>query len=306
MRTTAVILVVAALGFAGLTFFLVQNYLDDQTQTAAVADPVAAAVEVVVAGRDLPAGSVIEPSRVRWQAWPDDSVDDAYVVQRNGVGEGLIDNLIGSVVRRAIAAGEPITASKVFKREDAGFLAGMLRPGMRAIAIKVTAASGAAGFILPGDRVDVVLSSEWREKSEELGAIVRRFSETILYDVRVLAIDQSMDDVEENAQVSETATLEILPKQAEMLAVASSMGKLSLALRSLIPGPADSVYGDSFTSDREVSRALGGRFADAQRRAEPVPEPLPEPVVAAPTQVKRTRTVQVYRSSAGSTLEFKQ
>ena len=304
MRTAAVILVVAALGFAGLTFFLVQNYLDGQTQSAAVADPEAAAVEVVVAGRDLPAGSVIEPSRVRWQAWPDDSVDDAYVVQRNGVGEGLIDNLIGSVVRRAIAAGEPITASKVFKREDAGFLAGMLRPGMRAVSIKVTAASGAAGFILPGDRVDVVLSSEWREKSEDLGPIIRRFSETILYDVRVLAIDQSMDDVEENAQVSETATLEILPKQAEMVAVASSMGKLSLSLRSLTPGPADSFYGDSFTSDREVSRALGGRFADAERRAEPVPEP--EPVVATVTKVRRIITVQVYRSSEGSTLEFKQ
>ncbi len=301
MRTAAVILIVAALGFAGLTFFLVQNYLDGQTQTAAVADPAAAAVEVVVAGRDLPAGSVIEPSRVRWQAWPDDSVDDAYVVQRNGVGEGQIDDLVGSVVRRAIAAGEPITASKVFKREDAGFLAGMLRPGMRAVSIKVSAASGAAGFILPGDRVDVVLSSEWREKSEELGAIVRRFSETILYDVRVLAIDQSMDDVEENAQVSETATLEILPKQAEMVAVANSMGKLSLSLRSLTPGPADSFYGDSFTSDREVSRALGGRFADAERRAEPVPEP-----VVAAMQVERMRTVQVYRSSEGSTLEFSQ
>ena len=109
-----------------------------------------------------------------------------------------------------------------------------------------------------------------------------------------------MDDVEENAQVSETATLEILPKQAEMVAVASSMGKLSLSLRSLTPGPADSFYGDSFTSDREVSRALGGRFADAERRAEPVPEP----VVATVTKVRRIRTVQVYRSSEGSTLEF--
>ncbi len=302
MRTAAVILIVAALGFAGLTFFLVQNYLDDQT--AEVTDPATAvaAVEVVVADRDLPAGSVIESSRVRWQAWPDDSVDDAYVVQRNGVGEGLIDNLVGSIVRRAIAAGEPITASKVFKRENAGFLSGMLRPGMRAISIKVTAASGAAGFILPGDRVDVVLTSEWREKSEQLGNIVRRFSETILYDVRVLAIDQSTNDVEENAQVSETATLEILPKQAEMVAVASSMGRLSLSLRSLTPGPGDTSYGDSFTSDREVSRALGGRFADAQRRA----EPEPVPVVVAPTQVKRMRTVQVYRSSESSTLEFKQ
>ena len=310
MRTAAVILIVAALGLAGLTFFLVQTYLDDQIVEVAIFDE-PAAVEVVVADRDLPAGSVIEPSRVRWQAWPDDSVDDAYVVQRSGVGEGQIDDLVGSVVRRAIAAGEPITASKVFKRENAGFLAGMLRPGMRAVSITVTAASGAAGFILPNDRVDVVLSSEWREKSEELGAIVRRFSETILYDVRVLAIDQSTDDVEDSAQVSETATLEITQKQAEMVAVATSMGRLSLALRSLTPGPGDSFYGDSFTSDREVSRALGGRFSDAERRAQPAPEPVvvkaptKKPVVKASTKRIRTKTVQVYRSSEVSTLEFK-
>ena len=147
----------------------------------------------------------------------------------------------------------------------------------------------------------VVLTSEWREKSERMGNIVRRFSETILYDVRVLAIDQSTDDIEENAQVSETATLEILPKQAEMVAVASSMGKLSLALRSLTPGPADTVHGDSFTSDREVSRALGGRYSNAERRA----EPAPQPVVAAATQVERTRSVQVFRAASASTLEFK-
>ncbi len=299
MRTAAVILIVAALGFAGLTFFLVQNYLDDQT--VEVATTGAAAVEVVVADRNLPAGSVIESGKVRWQSWPDDSVDDAYVVQRNGAGDGLINALVGSVVRRAIAAGEPITATKVFKRESAGFLSGMLRPGMRAVSIKVSAASATAGFILPGDRVDVVLTSEWREKSEELGPIVRRFSETILYDVRVLAIDQSTDEFEDSAQVSETATLETSPKQAEMVAVAGSMGKLSLSLRSLSPGPADTFFGGSFTSDRDVSQALGGLYAEAERRA----EPPPKPVVKAPEKRQTVRTVQVYRASSGSTLEFK-
>ena len=299
MRTAAVILIVAALGFAGLTFFLVQNYLDNQSVEVATTET--AAVEVVVADRDLPAGSVIESGKVRWQSWPDDSVDDAYVVQRNGAGEGLIDNLIGSVVRRAIAAGEPVTASKVFKRESAGFLAGMLRPGMRAVSIKVSAASATAGFILPGDHVDVVLTSEWREKSEELGPVVRRFSETILYDVRVLAIDQNTNDFEDSAQVSETATLETSPKQAEMVAVAGSMGKLSLSLRSLSPGPADTFFGGSFTSDRDVSLALGGRYAEIERRA----EPPPKPVVKAPEKRVTVRTVQVYRASSGTTLEFK-
>ncbi len=299
MRAAAVILIVLALGFAGLTYFLVGNYLAGQ-KPVEVAEASVAAVEVVVADRDLPAGTVLESSQIRWQSWPDDSVDDAYVVQRNGDGPNRLGNLIGSVVRRAIAAGEPVTTGKVFRREQAGFLSGMLRPGMRAVSVKVTAVSGAAGFILPGDRVDLVLTSEWREKSEQMGQVVRRFSETILYDVRVLAIDQTVNDLDDTAQVSETATLEISPKQTEMVAVASSMGKLSLSLRSLSAGPADGYFGSSFTSDREVSQALGGRFAEAERRAEPPPAPPKQK--AEPKQ--RTRTVQVYRSSAMSTVEF--
>ena len=299
MRIAAVILIVVALGFAGAAWYIVENILADRTPE----DPVArgAAVEVVVASRDLPAGTVLESNQIQWQPWPDDTVSEGYIVQRGGVGKNKIEDLVGSVVRRAIATGEPVSNGKVFKREEAGFLSGLLRPGMRAVSIKVSAVSGAAGFILPGDRVDVVLTSEWREKSEQLGNIVRRFSETILYDVRVLAIDQSLDDLDDSAQVSETATLEISPKQTEMLAVAGSMGRLSLSLRSLSPGPADSYFGGSFTSDREVSLALGGRFAAAERRAEPPPARLPKKIAASK---KRTSTVQVFRSSSASTREF--
>lgn len=299
MRIAAVILVVVALGFAGVTFYFLQDYLADQRADVTV--PVGAAVEVVVASRDLPAGKVLEPIHLQWQPWPDDTNFEGYIVQRDGVGKEQIEELVGSVVRRAIATGEPVSTGKVFKREQAGFLSGLLRPGMRAVSIKVSAVSGAAGFILPGDRVDVVLTSEWREKSEQLGNIVRRFSETILYDVRVLAIDQSLDDMDDSAQVSETATLEISPKQTEMLAVAGSMGRLSLSLRSLSPGPGDTYFGGSFTSDREVSLALGGRFAAAERRAEPPPARQPKKTA---TSKKRTSTVKVFRSSSASTREF--
>ena len=305
MRIAAVILVVVALGFAGVTFFLIQNYLADQKADVAAPDGTGAAVEVIVASRDLPAGNVLDSSHLEWQPWPEDTNVEGYIVQLDGVGKEKLDELVGSVVRRAIATGEPITSGKVFKREEAGFLSGMLRPGMRAVSIKVSAVSGAAGFILPGDRVDVVLTSEWREKSEQLGNIVRRFSETILYDVRVLAIDQSLDDLEDSAQVSETATLEISPKQTEMLAVADSMGRLSLSLRSLSPGPADTYFGGSFTSDREVSLALGGRFAAAERRAEPPPARQQTKTAATKKRTKRTSKVEVFRSSSASTREFK-
>ena len=143
MRIAAVILIVVALGFAGVTFFLVQNYLADQKADVTV--PEGAAVEVIVASRDLPAGNVLDSSHLEWQPWPDDTNVEGYIVQRGGVGKEKLDELVGSVVRRAIATGEPITSGKVFKREEAGFLSGMLRPGMRAISIKVSAVSGAAG-----------------------------------------------------------------------------------------------------------------------------------------------------------------
>lgn len=267
MRATAIIIIAVALVISGVTFYLVRNYLASQTPAEVAAVAPVASVQVAVAARDLPAGTVLQESDVRWQSWPDISLDPTYIVQRNGEGEERIGNLVGTVVRRGVSGGDPITLAKVFTRADAGFLAGALAPGMRAVSVRVNAVSGAAGFIMPGDHVDVILTQEISgSEAGTSSAAVRRSSETILQAARVLAIDQTTDDFVEAAQVGQTATIEVTPKQAEMITVAADMGKLSLALRSLTPGPANN-YAGPFTSDLDVSFALGGNPDPGTRTA---------------------------------------
>lgn len=267
MRATAIIIIAVALVISGVTFYLVRNYLANQTPAEIAATAPVASVEVAVAARNLPAGTVVQESDVRWQSWPDISLDPTYIVQRDGQGTQHIGNLVGTVVRRGISGGDPITFTKVFTRDDAGFLAGALAPGMRAVSIRVNAVSGAAGFITPGDHVDVILTQEIGESgAETTNAAVRRTSETILRAARILAIDQTTDDFVDAAQVGQTATIEVTPKQAELITVAADMGKLSLALRSLTPGPANN-YAGPFTSDLDVSFALGGNPDPSSRRA---------------------------------------
>lgn len=267
MRATAIIIIAVALVISGVTFYLVRNYLASQTPAEVALSAPVASVQVAVAARNLPAGTVVQESDVRWQSWPDISLDAAYVVERNGQGAERIDELVGTVVRRGISSGDPITLAKVFTRADAGFLAGALAPGMRAVSIRVNAVSGAAGFVMPGDHVDVILTQEiGGAERETTGVAVHRTSETILQGARVLAIDQTSDDFAEAAKVGQTATIEVSPKQAELIAVAADMGKLSLALRSLTPGPAND-YAGPFTSDLDVSFALGGNPDPGSRTA---------------------------------------
>ncbi len=291
MRVTAIIIVALALGVSGITFYLVRTYLNEQAAANVPTQQAEAipTVQVTVAARDLPAGTIIQSGDLAWQPWPDKDLRSEYVVQRNGEGADQIDQFVGSVVRRAIVAGEPVTRGKVFRREDAGFLAGALAPGKRAVAIKITAETGAAGFVLPGDRVDVILSQEIRRRG---GGMPMRTSETILHDVRVLAIDQNVNDVDVNAQLGKTATLEVTPKQAEMIAVARTMGKLSLALRSLT-SDGDASYARSFTRDRDVSLALGGTLKAERFGKKTVKKAAP----------KKT-TVKVYRANKAVTVEI--
>ena len=253
-------MIVAALGIAGLTFFLAKDFLDEQTEDSQeAAGPQIAVAEVVVAVRDLPAGTIIQETDTRWQSWPQQALDPSFIVQAKGQGAAQIRDLNGNVVRRAISAGEPVTLEKVFKRGEAGFLSGAMTPGMRAVSIGVKANTGTAGFILPGDRVDIILVQGGLVPADPDadGPSIKRASETILRDIRVLAADQTVDDVAKNAQLSKTVTLEVTPKQAEILAVAGDMGKLSLVLRSLTPGTDDPSIGD-YTADLDISLALGG------------------------------------------------
>ena len=184
-----------------------------------------AVTQVMVAQANLPAGTFLKDGHMRWQSWPDNSVPDNYLVK----GQATMEELDGAVLRRSISGGEPLSASRIVKPGQRGFLAAVLTPGYRAVATKIGAASGIAGLVFPGDRVDIVLTHTIQDG--EKGK--RRASETVLTNVRVLALDRRVDDQSDEAKLAKTATLELTPKQVEILAVTRELGRLTLSLRSL-------------------------------------------------------------------------
>jgi pilus assembly protein CpaB len=237
---------------------------------------------VLVASSALPAGTILKPEQLRWQAWPADAPTGAYLTEAST----RIDQLNGAVVRSSLAAGEPLSASRVAYPGDRSFLAAVLRPGYRAVTVNVSAASGVAGFVLPGDHVDLILS-----RTLDAGGGQKRFvSETVLTDVRVVGMDQrasDQNDPKKDVIVPQTATLEVTPKGAEVIAVASELGRLSLSLRSLAAPetPAVEARVVTRTSDREAIQAP----VAAVRRAAPRP--------AAPA-APRGDAVEVVRGAA--------
>ncbi|MEY4953730.1 MAG: Flp pilus assembly protein CpaB [Pseudomonadota bacterium] len=192
--------------------------------------------KVLVAQRALPVGTIITADSISFQAWPKEMVQDAYFLD----GEANMNKLLGTVVRFPVTAGQPVTQGALVSPGDRGFLAAALGPGMRAVTIPVSARTGVAGFVFPGDHVDLVLTQTVRGNNsrESLKA-----AETILRNVRVLATDQSTDtDVVDGKTVVRgfrTITVEVTPKIAEKVAVAQTLGTISLALRSLADNQAE-------------------------------------------------------------------
>lgn len=207
------------------TFFVMKGYLASQrrpTVVEVVEQPVE--TQVLVTRTDLPAGSFVNEQHLRWQTWPDDDLPETYLIK----GQFEQDALYGSVVRRGMPAGTPIVRAHMVKPGDRGFLAAVLKPGYRAFSIKVSAASSIAGLVFPGDLIDVILIHKFKANEKE-----RKAAETVLQNVRVLALDQTFDDQNGQPRVAKTATLEVTPKQAEILALADDLGRISLSLRSL-------------------------------------------------------------------------
>lgn len=185
--------------------------------------------KVLVAQRALPVGTIITADSIAFQAWPKDMVQDVYFLD----GEADMTKLLGTVVRFPITAGQPLTQGALVAPGDRGFLAAALGPGMRAVTIPVSAKTGVAGFVFPGDHVDLVLTQSVRGDGERS----LKASETILRNIRVLATDQSTESetVDGKTVVREfsTVTLEVTPRIAEKVAVAQTIGTMSLSLRSL-------------------------------------------------------------------------
>lgn len=192
--------------------------------------------KVLVAQRGLPVGTIITADSISFQQWPEELVQDAYFLD----GEADITKLLGTVVRYQISAGEPVTQGSLVAPGDRGFLAAALGPGMRAVTVPVSDKTGVAGFVFPGDRVDIVLTQTVEGEGE--GAALKA-AETFLRNMRVLATDQSttQETIEGKTVVRQfrTVTLEVTPKIAEKIAVAQTIGSLSLSLRSIADNQAE-------------------------------------------------------------------
>jgi len=199
-------------------------------------------VDVLVAKADIGIGQAVSPQDMEWQTWPASNASPVFL--RRNERPDAIEQIAGSIARVPFSAGEPIREGKLIKVPGSGFLAAVLPGGMRAISTEISPETGAGGFILPNDHVDVILTRRDKAAEKQSGFEVMT-GETILTNARVLAIDQTVE--EKNGQkvvVGKTATLELKPRQAEILALARLQGTISLSLRSIVdtadkPDPTD-------------------------------------------------------------------
>ncbi len=242
MDSRKIVLLVGALFVAGITAFFARTLIAGSAapQAAAMGQPVAAPVtgpEVLVATRALPIGTILDATALKFQPWPAELVDGAYYLK---AGTDL-SKLLGTVVRNAVTAGQPVTKGALVSPGDRGFLAAALGPGMRAVTVSVSNQAAVAGFVFPGDRIDLVLTQTVAGGGDGQPLKV---SETIMRNVRVLATDQRTDntvgeDGKSRVSTFSTVTLEATPKMAEQLAVARTLGELSLSLRALADNSAE-------------------------------------------------------------------
>ncbi|MGJ4888178.1 Flp pilus assembly protein CpaB [Bradyrhizobium sp. HKCCYLS3077] len=250
MMTARIVVLTIALGAGGVAAYLVST---SESQPQAPVAPVAQlpTVEVLVAKNDIGLGQPIKQGDLIWQTWPE-AASNIFI--RRGDRPEAATQLIGSIARSPFVIGEPIREQKLVKADGSGFMAAILPSGMRAISTEISPETGAGGFILPNDRVDVILSK--RDKNPDRpGAPDNVTSEIILSNVRVLAIDQAPKEKEgQNTVVGKTVTLELKPEQAETLQRARQTGSLALALRSI----ADVNAADAGKTDTQQQMARRG------------------------------------------------
>src|SRR3984957_18681746 len=218
--------------------------------------PQLATVEVLVAKNDLSRGNVIGNQDVGWQNWPAAAAKPSVVKQAER--PNTINAFVGAIVRVSMVAVDPVRDPFVVMAKGSGFLAAVLPQGMRAVAIDISPENGAGGFILPNDNVDVVLTR--RDKAAEKATGVEKFtSDTILRNVRVLAVDQAVEEKDGTKNVlGKTATLELTQPQAEKMAVSQQLGTLSLTLRSLLDSKVSAEGGDDENKDRGINMVRFG------------------------------------------------
>jgi pilus assembly protein CpaB len=229
MNTARIVVLAVALGAGGIAAYLASGSADKPAPTAPVAQ--LATIDVLVAKSDIALGQTLKPEDLQWQTWPAANASNTFI--RRSEHPDAANQTAGSIARAPFIAGEPIREQKLVRADGSGFMAAILPAGMRAISTEISPETGAGGFILPNDRVDVILTK--REKSADANntqdVVV---SAVLLTNIRVLAIDQAPKERDgQNTVVGKTVTLELKPEQTSMLSAARQAGTLSLALRSI-------------------------------------------------------------------------
>jgi pilus assembly protein CpaB len=226
-------LLVGALVIAVITAVMAKNmFAGAGAQQAAAAPAVPLGPKVLVAKKALPVGTIVDADSFTLQPWPKELMQNAYYVE--GQPDGDPKKLLGTVVRYAITAGQPVTRGSLVGPQDRGFLAAALSAGMRAITVPVNVSSGVAGFVFPGDHIDLVLTQQVQGGGD---GPALKVAETIIRNLRVLATDQRITDKDDDGKTQvrtcSNVTLEVTPRIAEKVAVAQSLGSLTLSLRSI-------------------------------------------------------------------------
>ncbi|MCB9989624.1 MAG: Flp pilus assembly protein CpaB [Rhodospirillales bacterium] len=290
MNRNVVIVLVGGMLVAVLVAALVQASLSGGKKNASVQTAAAPKVQIITAAKALDVGTELTDSNVKWQDWPKDAVFPGAIVRK---GEQKPGEAVSGRLRRNMAEGEPITETALVPEKEGNFMAASLAEGMRAVAVDVKAADLAGGFIGPGDYVDVILTykSSIRAQGDDVVArntiernLDKLATETVLENVRVLAVGRSAErDDDENSKVGKTVTLELDRKGAEVMALASEMGEVRLALRKL--------------GDKTVAAAPTPVTTDA-RMTRVFDEVQDEIVKAKKSSGKDTNIVRVYSGGA--------
>jgi pilus assembly protein CpaB len=234
MNSARIIVLAVALSAGGVAAYLASGSDNKPPATPVVQSPT---VDVLVAKDDIGRGQRVVTENLLWQTWTESTASSSFI--RRKERPEAATQLAGSIARAPFIAGEPIREQKLVKADGSGFMAAILPTGMRAVSTEISAETGAGGFILPNDRVDVILSK--RDHSTDGSPDIVR-SQVVLANVRVLAIDQAPKEKEgQTAVLGKTATLEVTPDDAEILARARQSGTLSLALRSIADGKTSNV-----------------------------------------------------------------
>jgi pilus assembly protein CpaB len=290
MRARTLILLFFAIVLAGGTALLARSWLAaERSKELAEAAPMALptpAKSVLVARSEIRRGQILRPEEMVWQTWPEGGLDKSYIVM-GGVPPRTPETFAGWVAKNPIVGGEPISEAKIIAPGNRGFLAAVLRPGMRAISVPVTITSGISGFIFPGDQVDLLLTysvpvTATAGDKDKKETYQHKAAQTVLRDIRVIAIDQRLESKPGEAVVAHTATFEVSAKQTEVILLASEIGKVTLILRPLVPDPAEQAA-------TEPSRA---EAPDTDRR-------LVATLISAATPASKPRSVEPSERTAG-------